>query len=450
MENEALENQVDTIRQTFGYLQKYKNSIFVIQIYGRLIPHPLFPLLIRDIVLLHNLGIKIMLIPETRLQIKSHLEFFKKEIQEHNGVRITTKELIPYVSRVAFDEASKVMTILVENGANSVIGNWICARGRGVLGGVDYQSSGLVDKVDVASIMKILENDMIPIFPNIGWSLTGKPYDISSHELALEVSVALGAEKLFFVTDFNGILAKNLTVPQGVAVSNSTISQITIKQAKQILDANPDDKVAEELELLRLSYKAAKNGVNRVHIVNGDLDGILLKEIFSNIGHGTMIYSNEYDNIRKLTHLDISEILRITSPFVEKGVLIERSNEEIEEMIDEFVGYEVDGILHACAALHFYDDESAEIYCVAVDSVYSGMGIGKKIVSYLVSRSLSQNKSRCFLLTTQTSDWFEELGFAEGSVEILPVIKRENYNKKRKSRVMVLDLKNPDIQKKFR
>jgi len=449
MKNEPLENQVDTIRQTFGYLQKYKNSIFVIKTDGRLISHPLFPLLIRDIVLLHNLGIKIALIPGTRVRINSILESFKIEIQEHNGVRISTEEAIPFIKMATFDVANQVMTMLAENNANSVIGSWIRARGIGVVDGIDYQSSGLVDKVDATSITRILENNMIPIFPNIGWSLSGKPYNISSHELALKISVALGAEKLFFVTDFGGISAKKLVVPQGVAVDNSIISQLTIKQAKQVLDDNPNDKADEELELLQLSYEAGKSGVKRVHIVGGHSGGMLLKEIFSNIGQGTMIYTNEHDNIRKLTHLDIPEILRIARPLVEKGILIERSNEEIEDMIDEFVGYEVDGILHACAALHSYDDESAEICCVAVDSVYSGMGIGKKIVSYLVSRSLSQNKSRCFLLTTQTSDWFEELGFAEGSLEILPIIKRENYNKKRKSRVMVLDLKNPDIQKKF-
>jgi amino-acid N-acetyltransferase len=271
---------------------------------------------------------------------------------------------------------------------------------------------------------------MIPIFPNIGWSSAGKPYNISSHELAIKISIAMQAEKLFFVTDFGGI-----------SINNLPISQLNIKEAERILDENISDINDENIKLLNLSCEAAKNGVKRVHIVGGHSDGMLLKEIFSNIGQGTMIYTNEHDNIRKLTHSDIPEILRIITPLVEKGVLITRTNEDIENMIDEFVGYEVDGILHAVAALHFYDDNCAEICCVAVDGIYSGMGIGKRIVSYLVSLAKLQNKTRCFLLTTQTSDWFQELGFVETGIEDLPQIKRETYNKKRKSRIMVLNLR---------
>jgi len=429
MKNELFQDQIDTIRQTFGYLRKYKDSIFVIKTDGRLISHPLFPLLIRDVVLLHNLGIKIVFIPGTRVRINGILDSFGIKTQEHNGMRISSEEAIPFIKMAAFDVANQVMTMFAENDANSVIGDWIRARGIGVIDGVDFQYSGSVDRVDSVSIMKILENDMIPIFPNIGWSLSGKPYNISSHELALKISVALGAEKLFFVTDFGG-----------VSINDSQVSQLTIKEAKHILDERKGDK-SEETHLLKLSYDAAKSGVKRVHIVGGRSDGTLLKEIFGNIGQGTMIYTNEYDNIRKLTYSDVPEILRITRPLMEKGVLIERSHEYIEETIDEFYGYEVDGILHAVAALHPYDDGNAEICCVAVDGVYSGMGIGKKIVSFLITLAKSHNKKRCFLLTTQTGDWFAELGFVETTLENLPRVKRDSYNQNRKSRVMVLNLR---------
>ncbi|MCL1945674.1 MAG: amino-acid N-acetyltransferase [Chitinivibrionia bacterium] len=428
MKNELFQDQIDTIRQTFGYLQKYKDSIFVIKIDGRLILHPIFQMLIRDVVLLHNLGIKIVFIPGTRVRINGILSSFGIETQEHNGKRISSEEALPFIKMAAFDVANQVMTMFVENGANSVIGDWIRARAIGVVDGVDFQYSGSVDRVDSESIMKILENNMIPIFPNIGWSLSGKPYNISSHELALKISVALGAEKLFFVTDFGAI-----------SINGSQVSQLTINDAKRLLDEKKGDE-NEETQLLKLSYEAAKSGVKRVHIVGGHGDGTLLKEIFGNIGQGTMIYTNEYDNIRKLTHSDIPEILRITRPLVEKGILVERSTEDVTETIDEFYGYEVDKILHAVAALHSFDDANVEIYCVAVDGVYSGMGIGKKMVSFLITLAKSQNKKRLFLLTTKTSDWFEELDFVETTPENLPKAKRDSYNQDRKSRVMVLNL----------
>jgi len=431
MSNDSqFQSQVSTIRQTFGYMQKYKNSVFVIKTDGRLICDPLFPLLIRDVALLHDLGIKIVLVPGTRTRINGILNSFGIATEEYKGIRISTEEAIPFIKMATFDVANQVMTMLAENNTNAVIGNWVRARGIGVIDGVDFQSSGFVDKIDVESIRNVLDNNMIPIFPNIGWSLSGKPYNISSHELALKISVAMQAEKMFFITDFGGI-----------SINGSLISQLTTKEAKQLLAKTPANENDENLELLNLSYEAVKSGVKRVHIVGGHCDGTLLKEIFCNIGQGTMIYSNEFDSIRKLTYSDIPEILRITRPLVEKGILIERTSKDIEDLIGEFYGYEVDGILHAVAALHVYDDNSAEICSVAVDGVYSGMGIGKKIVSFLISQAKLQGRNRCLLLTTQTSDWFEELGFVETGVENLPKVKRDKYDKKRKSRIMVLNLR---------
>lgn len=427
-----LQDQIDTIRQTFGYLKKFKNSVFVIKIDGRLYSDPLFPLLIKDVVSLHNLGIKIVLVPGTRVRINGVLQSFGIITEEHNGMRISTEQSLPFIKMAAFDVANQIMTMLAENNAKGVVGNWIRARGIGVIDGVDYQLSGLVDKVDTESIINVLNNDMIPIFPNIAWSLSGKPYNISSHELAHKISVAMQAEKLFFITDFGGI-----------SINNQLIPQLTIKEAKQVLAKNPNRNADENLELLKYSYEAAKSGVKRVHIVGGHQDGMLLKEIFSNIGEGTMIYSDEFDSIRKLTHSDVPEIMRIIAPQVEKGILITRTNEEIESLIGEFYGYEVDGTLHACAAIHSYEDDenSAEICCVAVDSAYNGMGIGNKMMNYLITLAKSLGKKRCILLTTQTSDWFKEIGFIETGPESLPKSKREKYNKNRKSRVMVLNLK---------
>jgi len=425
-----IHDQINTIRQTFGYLQKYTNSVFVIKIDGRLYCDPLFPLLIRDVVLLHNLGIKIVLVPGTRVRINEILNSFGIKTKECKGMRISTDEAIPFIKMATFDVANQVMTMLAENNANAVIGNWIRARGIGVIDGVDFQASGLVDKIDVASIQNVLDNNMIPIFPNIGWSLSGKPYNISSHELALKISIAMRAEKLFFITDFGGI-----------SIDGTPVSQLTLKEAKQVLAKTADNENDDEnIELLNFSYEAAKSGVKRVHIVGGHHDGLLLKEIFSNIGQGTMIYSGEFDSIRKLNYSDIPEILRITRPLIEKGILVERTNKELEDLMSEFYGYEVDGTLHAVAALKFYSDNSAEVCCVAVDSVYSGMGIGKKIVKFLITQAKAQNKSRCFLLTTRTSDWFEELGFTETEVKNLPKDKCETYNKNRNSRVMILNL----------
>jgi len=94
-----------------------------------------------------------------------------------------------------------------------------------------------------------------------------------------------------------------------------------------------------------------------VHILDGRIDGVLLKEIFSNLGSGTMVYSNRYSGIRPMRQNDISEVLRVIKPFVQQGILIPRSEETLAETYGDYIVFEVDGAIHATAALHRYSGE---------------------------------------------------------------------------------------------
>ena len=92
----------------------------------------------------------------------------------------------------AFDVCNRIMTQLSAHRVNAVIGNWVRARSMGVINGVDYLSTGRVSRVDTQTIRTILAEGHIPIFPCIGWSSTGEPFNISSDELA--VAPGEGAE----------------------------------------------------------------------------------------------------------------------------------------------------------------------------------------------------------------------------------------------------------------
>jgi amino-acid N-acetyltransferase len=444
MNNHDLTDQVDTIRQTFGYLQNFRDAIFVIKVDSALTRHPLFPIFIRDVTLLHNSGIKIVLVPGTRMRIDEILKSFGVECESKNGFRISTEEAIPFIKMAAFDVSNKLMTLLAENSTNAVIGNWVRARSVGVKDGVDYQSTGRVDKIDGKAIMGVLNDSMIPIFPNIGWSKSGKPYNISTNELALQISSELKADKLFFVTEMDGIMGESLNLPPTTQLNDDgKISQLTITEVEKILEStNKNFHEDEVLELLYQGHKAAKGGVKRVHIVDGKIDGILLKEIFSNLGMGTMIYTNQLEAIRECSHRDIPDILRITSPLIASGVLVERPLDEITESIKEYQIYEVDSTIHGCGALKQYGEDSAEIYSVAVDDSYALNGTGRRIIAALVTKAVSLDYKQLFLLTTQTTDWFIDRGFTEGDVNDLPKAKREKYNYKRNSRVLFIDLTN--------
>jgi amino-acid N-acetyltransferase len=338
----------------------------------------------------------------------------------------------------AFDVSNRIMTLLSENNGNAVIGNWVRARGIGVRGGVNFESSGIVERLQTDIVRNVLEEGLIPIFPNIGWNAQGKPYNISSNELAFTVACELKAAKLFFVTDFGGLAAKDFIAPPGAYVSSDGfIAQLTVDEAKKFMEANAKTGNPGALEYAALAYKACKSGVQRVHLIDGRIEGMLLKEIFSNRGFGTMIYANQFENIRPMVHADIPEVLTLMQPSIIEEILVPRTEDELVERLADYAVYEVDGTLHGCGALHGYGKDHAEIAGIAVDGAYGNLGIGKKLIAYFIETAAKLKIRNIFVLTTQSADWFLQLGFVKASVSDLPEERRATYNTKRKSLVLI-------------
>jgi len=329
---------------------------------------------------------------------------------------------------------------------DGVIGNWVKARSLGVRKGVDYLHTGTVEKVETEIIRKILLEGLIPIFPNIGWNATGTPYNISSSELACSLGKGLGAEKLFFISEYQGVSASRYRLPEGVTMSEEgLVTYLSVPEAGALLELNEDRRGDELLELVGMACRACGDGVDRVHIVDAGIEGVVLKEIFSSRGCGTMIYANQHENVRPMSLGDVPEVLRIMQPFIEKEILLSRSEEDLARRLGEYVVYEVDGIIHACGALHPSQESPgrAEIAAVAVDETYAGLGIGKQILGYLLAWARRLGLRQLYALTTQTADWFLQFGFREGAVDDLPEQRRRSYDRQRNSRVLLLDL-DPD------
>jgi len=444
MESDKMQEQVELIRQAFEYVQLFKGKTIVLKVDGSVMNHPFLPLLVKDLVLLHRQGIQILLVPGAKERIDDVLQRYNIPWESIGGVRISTPEAIPFIKMAAFDVSNRLMTLLAENNASAIIGNWVRARSLGVIKGVDYQDTGTVEKINVELVRKVLDEGLIPIFPNIGWSGSGKPYNISSNELAYLLARTLKAEKLFYISRYVGVDAKDYKLPDGVPVSSEGVAtHLSVDQANKFLSLNGDRQQDEMVELIRLGCKACSEGVARVHIVNGESEGVILKEIFSSRGCGTMIYTNEHENIRPMQLTDIPEVLRIMSPYVEEEILLPRGEQELEEQLDHFVVYEVDGIIHACGAMIPSVEEKGrgEIAAITVDRTYKGFGIGKRILSFLVDRARNFGTKHLYVLTTQTADWFLQFGFTEGGVQDLPADKRRDYNRLRNSRVLLLDLR---------
>jgi len=438
MDRTKLKEQAEIIRQAFVYINRFKNDTFVIEIDSALIANDLFPVLVRDLVLLRRMGIRIILVPGARTRIDEILSTYNIECPWVSGVRVSYPEAIPFIKMAAFDVSNMIMTMLAENEAGAIIGNWVKARAIGVRNGVDFQNSGLVESLQTDILNKVLDEGLIPIFPNIGWSALGKPYNLSSNDIAFAISVQMKAAKLFFVTDIGGIKVGNFTLPDGAYTSeDGTISQMTMVQAGQFLDLNRQDNGQNaERDLVSYAYRACKQGVRRVHIVDGKAEGMILQEIFSSQGLGTMIYANSHENIRPMTVADIPGVLSLMQPMIEEGALVARTAEDLTEKLGDYAVYDVDGTLHACGALHTFPDKQGEIAAIVVNEAYESRGIGKKMIDYLIEQATKMKLKSVFVLTTLTADWFKQLGFVEAGVDDLPEQKREKYNKGRNSLIL--------------
>jgi amino-acid N-acetyltransferase len=134
----------------------------------------------------------------------------------------------------------------------------------------------------------VLESGFIPIFPCIGWSIAGKPYNISSIQLAAALSVKLKADKLFFLTQNTSITNKDFDIPSNTKISQEgNVLALNVDEIPEFLRLNEDkvnrindgtahsQNLKQSLSLLRLGLTACRAGVSRVHVLNGSYNGTI-------------------------------------------------------------------------------------------------------------------------------------------------------------------------------
>ncbi|MDR0599726.1 MAG: amino-acid N-acetyltransferase [Treponema sp.] len=454
-------SQMDLVREAFHYQSRFAGSTMVFKIDFPLTAEPAFPSLMRDLALLAQTGFRVVVVPGAKEWIDAVLteygvvsQYVPSEV--HGPLRVTGAKAIGFVEMAAFHVATRFMTALSANRRDSVVGNFVRARGLGVIAGRDMENTGRVEKILIKPMGRVLDLGMIPVLPCIGWGPSGRPYNVPSDEIALAAAAALGAVKLFVVSAGKGLAGGGLRIPPGVETGGEgRIVRLTPREAEAVLELNaaaaPDGREPPEgpvdgaaLTGLRLAVAASRAGVERVHIIDGREEGAVLRELFSNLGAGTMVYADEYEAIRPLKTADIPDVLRFMEPLMRRGVLVRRTAEDIQERKEDYRVFGIDGQAHACGALHRWDDapgpDQGEIAAVAVDSAYADMGLGSRLVRFLINKAAKEGLRRVFVLTTATQDWFEALGFRESGVDTLPASRRKTYNPERKSKVFALDL----------
>ena len=149
----------------------------------------------------------------------------------------------------------------------------------------------------------------------------------------------------------------------------------------------------------------------------------MLNEVFSNEGIGSLVYGNDYQQIRKATKRDVRFIYSLTRSAVKREELLHRTQQAIEKNIEHYYVFEIDENIIACITLYFYPDKKdlAEIGSVYVLPFYHNRGIGRKMVDFACLRAREHGAKRVVALSTQSATFFITVcGFEETDKSLLP------------------------------
>ncbi len=199
--------------------------------------------------------------------------------------------------------------------------------------------------------------------------------------------------------------------------------------------------------LLAAAAEACGRGIPRVHVLNGRQQGVLVDELFSNEGVGTMVHADSYRMIRDLREEDIPELLGMIGRSVRRTKLVARTYEEIQSKIGDFRVMTIDDNVVGCVALHEYPEERcAEVACLYVKQTHEGHGYGIELVRHAEDMARARGIPRVFALTNRAADFFSKrLGYQAATIDKLPAARRRQFEESgRDSLVFSLDLAQPN------
>lgn len=284
--------KAEVLIEALPYIQKFNRKIIVVKYGGSAMSNEeLQKNVIKDVTLLKLVGFKPIIVHGGGKEISRWVGKVGKEAQFINGLRVTDAETME-IAEMVLNKVNKSLVTMVEELGVKAVG--ISGKDGKLLNvekkysdGKDIGFVGDVKEVNAKILYDLLENDYLPIVAPIGLDENFQTYNINADDAACAIAKAVGADKLVFLTDIEGLY-------KDINDKTSFISRITASDADALIS---DGFIGGGmLPKLNNCTSAIKNGVNRVHILDGRIPHCLLLEIFTNEGVGTAIISDEDKN----------------------------------------------------------------------------------------------------------------------------------------------------------
>ena len=271
--------------EALPYIQKFNRKIIVVKYGGSAMSNEeLQKNVIKDVTLLKLVGFKPIIVHGGGKAISRWVEKVGKEPSFVNGLRVTDEETMEIAEMVLGRVNKNLVTMVEELGVKAV---GISGKDGGLLkvekkysDGKDIGFVGNITEVDPKVIYDLLEKDFLPIIAPIGLDENFQTYNINADDAACAIAKAVGGDKLVFLTDIEGLY-------RDINDKSTFISRLTASQAEALISEGVIG--GGMLPKLGNCTSAVRNGVNRVHILDGRIPHCMLLEIFTNQGIGTAI-----------------------------------------------------------------------------------------------------------------------------------------------------------------
>jgi len=283
----------DVLMEALPYIQQFHGKTIVIKLGGHAMVDPVvLENAIRDAVLLHYVGIRVVLVHGGGPEISEKMKAMGKESVFVGGLRVTDPETLEIAQMVLVGKINAgIVSMIAKCGARGVglsgsDGNLIIAKKMdlqkievgGVQKEVDLGHVGEIEWIDPTILNTLLDTSYIPVVAPIAIDRSGRSLNINADMAAGDIAISLKAYKLINMTDVDGVMDEKRTT----VYRKLTIDEANAMQKSGAIGEGMIPKVGSVI-------RAVENGVNYAHIINGNIEHNLILELFTRDGVGTMI-----------------------------------------------------------------------------------------------------------------------------------------------------------------
>ena len=283
---EIFSQKVETLVEALPYIRRFAGSVVVVKYGGNALAdnteHDALELFAQDIVLMHLVGIRPVVVHGGGPQISALMERLGKTTEFKDGLRVTDAETVDIARMVLIGQVNPQLVTAINAHGHFAVG--VSGEDAGLIIAKPVDEAlgfvGEVERINPAIISGLVADGFIPVVATVGTDGAGQAYNINADVVAGALAQALQAEKLIYLTDIEGLR-------RDVDDEESLIRQTTADELETLLAGGRIaggmiPKVASCVEALR-------GGVSRAHILDGRIAHVLMLELFTDAGIGTMI-----------------------------------------------------------------------------------------------------------------------------------------------------------------